>query len=77
MSIVQTMDNRRRQHRLADHEIAALRDYLDSHGHVAACEAIGIVRTTAYRAMADTVSRGTAALIRMALALESAQERTP
>jgi hypothetical protein len=73
-----SMDKRRAQHRLTDPEIAALRNYLDARGHAAACEAIGIVRTTAYRAMAhDTIARGTSALIRMALALESAQERTP
>ena len=78
VSIDTTMDTRRTQHRLTDPEIAGLRIFLDTRGHAAACEAIGIVRTTAYRAMShDTVARGTAVLIRGALALAAQQERQP
>jgi hypothetical protein len=55
--------------RLTTAESAALRRYLTEHGHAQACESIGIVKGTAYRALAgDSVSRGTLALIRMALA---------
>jgi hypothetical protein len=49
-------------------EITALRRYLDARGHRAGCAAIGVVRTTAYKALAGfAVHRGTVALIRTAL----------
>ena len=64
--------------KLTETEIAALRRYLDDHGHDRASAAIGIVKNTCYKALAGgKVSRGTAALIRMALALESAQGPQP
>jgi hypothetical protein len=54
--------------RLTSAEIAALRRYLDARGHRLGCAAIGVVRTTAYKALAGfPVQRGTAALIRAAL----------
>jgi hypothetical protein len=64
--------------RLTPAESAALRRYLNEHGHAPACESIGVVKGTAYRALAgDTVSRGTLALVRLALALAAKQGRTP
>ena len=72
------MDKGRKQHKLTNAEIVGLRRYLDEHGHAAACECIGIVRTTAYRAMAhDSVSRGTLTQIRVTLARAEQQGRTP
>lgn len=64
--------------RLTPAESAALQRYLTEHGHAPACESIGIVKGTAYRACArDSVSRGTLALIRLALALAAKQEPRP
>jgi len=64
--------------RLTPSEIAALRRYLDERGHDRACVSIGLVKNTAYRALAgDSISRGTIALVRLALALAAKQERTP
>jgi hypothetical protein len=57
-------------------ECAALKRYLDERGHAPACESIGIVKNTAYRAQAGaSIARGTIALIRLALALAEKREQ--
>ena len=61
--------------KLTEPEIAALRRYLDDHGHARAYAAIGLAKNTCYKALAgDKIARGTAVLIRSALALDAQQE---